>query len=156
MKFTLIKRSCIIGIFIALLSFSAASQNVAGLQSIQSNYDVATTATRLEGILAENGMKMFARIDHAVGAAKIGETLRPTELVIFGNPKVGTKLMQCAQTAGIDLPMKALVWEDEAGVTWVSYNEGDYMKSRHSLEGCDGVVEKVNNALKAFSTTAAT
>ena len=138
-----------------LLSFVTSAQEVVGLQSVQSNYDVSTTATRLEGVLVESGMKVFARIDHASGAEKVGESLRPTELVIFGNPKVGTKLMQCSQSVGIDLPMKALIWEDENGIAWVSYNQGGYMKSRHNLEGCDGVIEKINNALKAFSTTAA-
>ena len=138
-----------------LLSFVTSAQDVAGLQSVQSNYDVPTTATRLEGVLAESGMKVFARIDHASGAEKVGENLRPTELVIFGNPKVGTKLMQCSESVGIDLPMKALIWEDENGVTWIGYNQGGYMKSRYNLEGCDGVIEKINNALKAFSTTAA-
>ncbi len=78
-------------------------------------------------------MKLFARIDHAAGAADVGSALRPTTLLVFGNPAAGTPLMQAAQTAGIDLPLKALVWQDAAGVVHVSYNDPAWIAMRHGL-----------------------
>jgi uncharacterized protein (DUF302 family) len=80
-------------------------------------------------------MTVFARIDHAAGAAEVGLPLRPTELLIFGNAKGGTPLMQAEQVIGIDLPLKALVWQDEAGVTWLSYNDPTWLARRHGLAG---------------------
>ena len=87
-----------------------------GLISVKSVHSVSVTADPLESILKNKGMNVFARINHGAGAAKVGKTLRPTELVIFGNPKVGTPLMQCSQSIAIDLPQKALIWKDEAGI----------------------------------------
>ncbi len=104
-----------------------------GLISIPSSFDPKETMDRLEAALRASGVTIFARIDHAAGAAEVGETLRPTELLIFGNPKAGTPLMQAGQTIGIDLPLKALVWQDAAGKTQVSYNEPDWLAMRHGL-----------------------
>lgn len=82
---------------------------------------------RLEDGVKQRGLVVFARIDHAAGASKIGKTLRPTELLIFGNPQGGTPFMECAQSVGIDLPLKALVWEDAMGKVWISYNEPAFL-----------------------------
>lgn len=125
-----------------------------GLIAVKSAHDVATTANKLEKVLGEKGMKVFARIDHAAGATSVGKEMRPTELVIFGNPKVGTGLMLCAQSAGIDLPMKALIWEDEGGSTWLGYNDANFLKSRHAMMNCDPVIEKVAGALANFAAAA--
>jgi len=125
-----------------------------GLVQVKSAHDVATTADRLETALQAKGMKIFARINHAAGAATVGKQLPPTELVIFGNPKVGAPLMQCARSTGIDLPQKALIWQDEQGNTWFSYNDPQYLKSRHKIEGCDPVLGKVSKALGNFAAAA--
>ena len=105
-------------ILIPTLSFGSH-----GMVTIESRHSVQITADRLEPILEENGMTVFSRIDHAAGAAGIGETLRPTILFIFENPKVGTAVMKCGQTAGIDLPLKILIWEDDSGLVKLSYND---------------------------------
>ena len=139
-----------------LLSLAAVTvaADGAGMAVVASPHDVATTADRLERVLGEKGMKVFARIDHAAGAASAGLELRPTVLVIFGNPQVGTKLMQCGQSAAIDLPMKALVWRDAEGRVWLGYNTPEYLAQRHSLAGCEAVLEKVRGALAAFAAAA--
>ena len=100
-------------------------------------------------------MKVFARIDHAAGAAEVGLKLRPTELIIFGNARGGTPLMQSAQTVGIDLPLKALVWQDAAGKTWISYNEPDRIAQRHGVADAEPAVSKMTDLLSAITTTAA-
>ena len=125
-----------------------------GLVAVKSAHDVVTTADRLESVLGEKGMKVFARIDHAAGATSIGKEMRPTELVIFGNPKIGTGLMLCAQSVGIDLPMKALIWQDQNGDTWLGYNDAVYLKGRHAMTDCDPVIEKVSGALANFAAAA--
>src|SRR3981189_1154627 len=104
-----------------------------GLTSIRSRFGPKETMDRLETQIREHGMTVFARIDHAAGAAKVGLTLAPTELIIFGNARGGTPLMQASQTAGIDLPLKALVWQDSAGTTWLSYNEPGWIAHRHGV-----------------------
>ena len=125
-----------------------------GMISIKSAHTVAVTADRLEKILASKGMTVFKRIDHAAGAQKVGKTLRPTELVIFGNPKVGTPLMLCSQSIAIDLPQKALIWQDEVGQVWFSYNDPQYLALRHNTQGCDAVLKKVGMALGNFAKKA--
>jgi uncharacterized protein (DUF302 family) len=125
-----------------------------GLISIKSPYDVKKTADRFENALNEKGMTVFIRINHAESARKVGENLRPTELVIFGNPKVGTPLMQCDQSVAIDLPQKALIWQDEAGQVWLTYNDPNYLANRHNLAGCDEVIKKIEKALGNFAKTA--
>ena len=87
--------------------------------------------SRLEAVVKTKGMSVLARIDHAAGAAKIGTSLRPTEVLIFGNPKGGTPLMQSAQTIGLDLPLRALVWQDASGQTFLSYNDPAWLAKRH-------------------------
>ncbi len=121
-----------------------------GLVSVTSPHTASVTMGKLEGIVKERGLAVFARIDHAAGAAKIGKTLRPTELLIFGNPQGGTPLMECAQTAGIDLPLKALVWTDEAGKVMLSYNDPEYLAKRHGVASCPAV-ENLKKALSGIA-----
>ncbi len=125
-----------------------------GLVHVKSAHDVKTTADRLEKVLTTKGMTVFNRIDHAAGAKKVGRELRPTELVIFGNPKVGSPLMGCRQSVGIDLPQKALIWQDDAGQAWLSYNRPTYLQNRHQVKGCDDVFAKVTKALGNFAKAA--
>lgn len=117
-----------------------------GLIAVKSPRDVAATATLLEELLKTRGLTVFARVDHAAGAAKIGKTLRPTQVLIFGNPAGGTPLMECAQTMGIDLPQKMLVWEDDKGQAWVAYNDPAYLLQRHGASTCTAI-EGVRKAL---------
>lgn len=143
----------VIALFLSLLmSVTAVASD--GVISVKSSHSVALTADRLEQALKKKGMRVFIRIDHAGGAREHGMTLPPTELVIFGNPKVGTPLMQCAALAAIDLPQKALIWEDENGQVWLSYNDPKYLAKRHSIQGCDAVIAKVEKALAGFSRKA--
>lgn len=125
-----------------------------GLITQKSTHNVTATADKLVSILNKKGMTVFARINHTEGAKKVGKTLRPTELVIFGNPKVGTPLMLCSQSVAIDLPQKALIWEDKAGDTWLSYNDPNYLNTRHDLKDCGPVLEKVTGALKKITQAA--
>src|SRR6516164_8770091 len=110
---------------------SAMADN--GLAMVKSAHGVKDTVDRLAAHVIAKGMKVFARIDHAQGASEVGLALRPTELLIFGNAKGGTPLMQSRQTIGIDLPLKALVWQDEVGKVWVSYNDPSWLAKRHGL-----------------------
>jgi len=106
-----------------------------GLTTLRSSYGPGDTMNRLEAEVKARGMTVFARFDHAAGATDAGLSLRPTEVLIFGNAKGGTPLMQSVQTIGIDLPLKALVWQDTSGVTWLSYNHPAWLAQRHGLAG---------------------
>ena len=112
---------------LALSTAATLASAADGLIDLKSPHNAKTTMDRLEAQVKERGLNVFARIDHAAGASKIGKPLRPTELLIFGNPQGGTPFMECAQTVGIDLPLKALVWDDAAGQTWLSYNDPAYL-----------------------------
>src|SRR5437867_13425821 len=116
-----------------------------GLTSIRSRFGPKETMDRLEAEIRAQGMTVFARIDHAAGAAEAGLELRPTELIIFGNARGGTPLMQASQTAGIDLPLKALVWQDAAGKTWLSYNDPSWIVRRTGLGIRGEVVDGMAN-----------
>jgi uncharacterized protein (DUF302 family) len=126
-----------------------------GLTTIQSGFGPQDTVRRLEAAVKAKGMTIFARIDHAAGAEEVGLALRPTELLIFGNAKGGTPLMQSDQTMGIELPLKALVWQDAAGKTWLSYNDPSWLAKRHGM-GADvePTVKAMAAALAAVATTA--
>lgn len=143
-----------LAVVLLTLCLAGLAQAADGLIVVKSNHSVAATADKLESVLGENGMTVFNRIDHAAGAESVGEQLRPTELVIFGNPKVGTPLMHCSQSVAADLPQKALVWEDEGGQVWLGYNDPAYLKARHGLDGCDQVLDKVSKALANFAQAA--
>jgi uncharacterized protein (DUF302 family) len=142
----------VMGIILLALVLPATADN--GLVTIKSPHDVATTTDKLVTALKAKGMTVFDVIDHSKGAAKVGIELAPTTVVILGNPKVGTPLMKCSRTAAIDLPQKMLIWSDEAGQTWLAYNDPVYMAKRHSVTGCDEVVKKITGALGKFSAAA--
>jgi uncharacterized protein (DUF302 family) len=138
----------------ALLAVADPAFGDAGLIVKQSTHDVGETADRLARILGEKGITVFARVDHAEGAQKVGAELPPTQLLIFGNPKLGTPLMQSAREAGIDLPMKALVWEDEAGEVWLAYNDPSSLAQRHGIEDRDEIIKAMTDALDQLSDAA--
>ncbi|GMQ96545.1 MAG: DUF302 domain-containing protein [Gammaproteobacteria bacterium] len=139
--------------FVLMFCFASLAMAGEGIVSVKSAYSVSATLDRLEKVLKKKGMTIFKRIDHSAGAKGVGLKLRPTELLIFGNPKVGTKLTQCAQTAAIDLPMKALAWQDADGTVWLSYNDPAYLAKRHGAKDCK-VVDKMTKALGNFSAVA--
>ena len=124
-----------------------------GLIHLESNHSVDEILQRLQALLQEKNIKMFALIDHSGEAAKAGLAMRPTKLLIFGNPKGGTPLMQAAPTAAIDLPLKALIWEDVDGRVRLTYNDPAYLAQRHhipaelvpNIAGVDGLLEKAAN-----------
>ena len=137
-----------------LLSTQTYADISSGMIRIKSNNSVTATIDKLETVLKNKGMTIFKRVNHTAGAEKAGLKLRPTELLIFGNPKVGTPLMLCSQTAALDLPQKALVYKDESEQVWLIYNDPAYMAKRHNIQGCDAAVQKVTNALANFSRIA--
>lgn len=121
-----------------------------GLIALQSPHTPAETMNRLEAEVKKRNLAVVARIDHAAAAQRIGQTLRPTALLVFGNPQAGTPLMQCAQLTGIDLPMKALVWADAAGQTWLGYNDMQWLMHRHGQRDC-APAEQVGKALAGIA-----
>ncbi len=126
-----------------------------GLTTIESPHDVKVTLDRLEAAAKAKGLTVFARVDHGAGATSAGLQLRPTQLLIFGNAKGGTPLMQAQQTIGIDLPLKALAWQDSAGKTWLSWNEPTWLAARHGLAGDGGDVAKaLAGAIRALAQEA--
>lgn len=110
-----------------------------GLIALKSPHSVKDTMDRLEAAAKGKGLNVFLRVDHAAGAKKIGKDLRPTELLVFGSPQGGTPLMECAQGAGIDLPLKALAWQDAGGQVWLGYNDPAWLAKRHDAGECAAV-----------------
>jgi uncharacterized protein (DUF302 family) len=129
---------------------------VQGLTTFKSGHPPQETMSRLETAVKAKGLTVFARIDHAEGASAAGLSLRPTEVLIFGNAKGGTPLMQAEQTIGIDLPLKALVWRDAAGETWLSLNDPAWLAARHGANGVEAVVGKLSALLEDLAKTATT
>jgi len=127
-----------------------------GLRSVESHFGPGETMTRLVAGIAARGLTLFARIDHAAGAAAVGLPLRPTELVVFGHARGGTPLMQLRQEAGIDLPLRALVWQDESGRTWMSYDDVAWIAARHQLPPAGAAVAAKLNAMLQGLAAAAT
>ncbi|MGA6925058.1 MAG: DUF302 domain-containing protein [Desulfosarcina sp.] len=146
-------RTTILTILTIILAATAAMAQD-GLISVNSSHDVVTTANRLEDALKEKGVTVFARIDHAAGARQVGETLKPTLLMIFGNPAMGTPLIQRSRSMAIDLPLKALIWEDREGQVWLTTNDADYLARRHGIVEMDDQVRKMAQALSNFSMAA--
>lgn len=126
-----------------------------GVVTVASKHDGNATTDRLESIVKEKGMTVFARVDHTAGAESVGEKLSYAEVLIFGNPKLGTKLMQCEIQVGLDLPIRVLVSTDAAGKTHLSYNAPAYLKDKYHVKGCDGVFEQMKNALGNMVNAAA-
>jgi uncharacterized protein (DUF302 family) len=128
-----------------------------GLITIRSAFGPEETMNRLEAEVKAKGLTVFAHVDHAAGAKEAGLPLRPTDLLVFGNAKGGTPLMQAEQTIGIDLPLKALVWQDASGVTFLSYNDPHFLAQRHGLDDATkATVEALSGALKAVTSKATT
>jgi len=146
------KKIVLLGSILALSISAVAS----GIVNVSSDYSVAETTKRMQMILEKKGMKIFNHINHSAGAKGVGIELRDTELIIFGNPKVGSPLMKCQQTIALDLPQKALIWEDKNEKVWISYNSPKYLTKRHDLKGCETVIAKVEKALAGISKAAAT
>ena len=140
-------------IALAALAFASSLLAADGLIVVKSPYGAEETMDRLEEIVKKRGLNVFARIDHAAGAAKIGKTLRPTQLLIFGNPKGGTPFMECAQSVGIDLPLKALVWEDASKQVWLGYNDPAFLAQRHGAAQCP-VAANLRKALDGMAQAA--
>jgi uncharacterized protein (DUF302 family) len=126
-----------------------------GLKTARSSFSPKETMDRFEAQVRTKGMHVFCRIDHAAGAREVGLELGPAELLIFGNPRAGTLLMQLNPTSGIDLPLKALVWRDASQDTWLSYNEPEWIARRHDLSGdADATVGAMAAALAALCKAA--
>ncbi|MGA9394828.1 MAG: DUF302 domain-containing protein [Azonexus sp.] len=138
---------------LVLVAFLSHANAADGLVAVKSPYGAKATMDKFEIIVKDKGLVVFARIDHAAGAAKIGKTLRPTEVLIFGNPQGGTPFMECAQSVGIDLPLKALVWEDASSQVWLGYNDPMYLAQRHGVAQC-AVAENLRKALAGFAAAA--
>jgi len=138
---------------IAVLLVTSVCQAADGLIAVKSPHSAKATMDRLEELVKRRGLNVFLRIDHAAGAAKIGTKLRPTELLVFGNPQGGTPFMECAQSVGIDLPLKALVWEDASGQVWLGYNDPAFLAKRHEVPACP-VAPNMSKALAGIAEAA--
>ena len=136
-----------------LLVCASTTSAADGLIAMRSPYDAQMTVQRLEQQITERGLTIFARIDHAAGAAKVGASLRFTTLLVFGNPKGGTPFMLCEQTVAIDLPLKALVWEDAYAQVWLGYNDPVFIAKRHGVVNCP-VVTKMQETLEQVARDA--
>ena len=153
-------RPIIIPLIVALAAataFMAAAPAgaVEGVIVTPSSSDVKTTTDKLQKVLTDKGVTIFARIDHAAGAKSIGQTLRPMELLVFGNPKLGTALMQKSPEIGLDLPLKALVFQAENGTTYIAYTDPAFLAKRHGVADAAGTVTQMTEALKGFAAAAA-
>lgn len=140
---------------LAILPLSVSLFAADGIIKVKSNHSVEQTADKLEQVLLSKGMKIFQRVKHSDGAKTVGIDINPTELIIFGNPKVGAPLMKCAPSVAIDLPQKAVIWQDATNKVWISYNDPAYLKQRHNIQGCDEVLAKVSGALSKLTGAAA-
>ncbi len=150
---TLHKYFTLVILMTALLSSQAFAEVADGMTRVKSTHSVTATIDKLEAVLKKKGMTIFKRVPHSEGAAKVGLEIRDTELLIFGNPKIGTLLMQCQQSAALDLPMKALAYKDENGQIWLAYNDPQYLTDRHHAKNC-AVVGKMTKALAKFANVA--
>jgi len=126
----------------------------AGLVTLPSSHGADETVERLKALLAKKGIQLFAHIDHAAEAKKVGLRLRPTQVLIFGNPQAGTPLMQSQQTIGLDLPLRVLVWEDEAGKVWLTYHPLDLLAQFHHVADRDEEVKALDAVLSALARAA--
>lgn len=148
------KKAILTALSVLLIAVPVAAAE--GLLNVQSAFNVEETADRMESALKEKGMTIFNRITHSEAAAGVGIELRNTELILFGNPKIGSPLMKCQQSVAIDLPQKALIWEDDKANVWISYNDPRYLEKRHDISGCEDVISKIEKALAGIAESAAT
>ena len=142
----------VLGLVTLLPSLVNASEK--GMISKKSHYSVKVTLDKLENVLRKKGITIVTRWSHHTGAKKAGISLRPTELLIFGNPKLGSHFFTSNQTAGIDLPMKALAWKDKKGQVWLTYNDPTYIANRHVINDRAKVVKKMTGALNKLTNVA--
>jgi uncharacterized protein (DUF302 family) len=127
----------------------------ADLVTLPSSHGVTETIERLKTLVDQKKIHVFAHIDHAAGAEKVGQSLRPTQVLIFGNPQAGTPLMQSRQTIGLDLPLRVLVYEDAAGKVWLSYHRPSYLAKQYQVSGIDEAVKALDDGLAALTRAAA-
>jgi len=146
-------RCAVISVFLTVLLGGALGWSAAGFIVLKSPYSVKETIERLEAVVKGRGMAIFAQVDHAAGAVKVGKKLRPTMLLIFGNPQGGTPFMECTQSVGIDLPLKALAWQDATGAVWLGYNDPAFIAQRHGVSNCP-VVKNMTKVLAGFARQA--
>ena len=148
---------------LALLALAACStlpppenpQGVHGMIAVKSSFDVKTTMDRFEAVIKAKDMATIARIDHAAGATRVGATLRPTEVLIWGSPKTGTPMLVCSQTVGIDLPQKTLVWQDAKGDVYLGWNDPEHLvATRHETPGCDAITKPIGVTIRAWAKLA--
>lgn len=144
----------ILTIFLGLFVLLAPAANASGLALTRSAYSVAETIDRLEAALRAKGLTIFARIDHGANARRIGVDLRPVQLLIFGSPKIGSQLLTSNPMVGLDLPMKALAWEDDDGKVWLAYNRPQYLADRYDIRDRAAVIAKMKGALEKFANAA--
>jgi uncharacterized protein (DUF302 family) len=133
------RRLAPLALLLALACWAGAAFAADGLIMKRSPYSAPETMDRFVTVATNAGMKIFARIDHAAGAQQVGRSLRPTEVLIFGNPKGGTPFIECSQTVGIDLPMKVLVWTDKSNQVWIGYNDPAWIGRRHGAKSCPAI-----------------
>jgi uncharacterized protein (DUF302 family) len=141
---------------IALVLTTVTAQADDGLVKKLSAHSVQTTMDSLENLVRNKGLTVFVRIDHAAGAAEVGEEMLPTQLLMFGNPAIGTNLMTSQRTVGVDLPIKVLIWEEPDGKVWIAYNDPAYLAKRHGIDDRDAVLDKMGRAVKGLVSAAAT
>ena len=148
---------------LALLALSACStmpppenpQGVHGVIAVKSAFDVKTTMDRFEATVKGKDMGIISRIDHAAGATRVGQSLRPTELLIWGSPQTGTPMLLCSQTVGIDLPQKTLVWQDAKGDVYLGWNDPEHLvTTRHETPGCEAVTKPIGVNIRAWAKSA--
>lgn len=137
--------------FVSAHGHGKDAEKVDGMITIKSANSVKVTLDKLEAVLKKKGITIVTRWSHDAGAKKVGIKLRSTELLIFGNPKLGSHFFTSEQTAGIDLPMKALAWQDVYGQVWLSYNDPAYIAARHHIKDRAKIVAKMTGALKKLT-----
>lgn len=148
-------RIAVTALLALLLAAPAGADRPQGLEVKQSAHSVDVTAERLRAQLRTKGITLIADIDHAAAAARADLALRPTRLLIFGNPKLGTPLMQSAQSVGIDLPLKVLIWQDEEGAVWLGCNDPAWILARHGIDDRPAIAGKMSKALAGMTDAAA-
>lgn len=143
--------------FLAFLAVPASSPGLAAedhLVTKKSGYSVAQTLDRLSEVLKSRGIAIVARVDHAAAAEKAGQPLKPTQLLIFGNPKLGTPLMQTNRKVGLELPMKVLAWEDDKGQVWIAFSKPENLRAAYAVSGRDEIFRQMTQALDALTNEA--
>jgi len=149
------KKLLLIVALTGLFASSAMADEVDGLIKMKSMHSVTVTIDRLANIVKKKGITVALRWNHSAKANKLGIKMRPTELLIFGNPKLGSHIMTSEQTAAIDMPLKAIAWKDANGQVWLGYNDPAYIARRHHITNRDEVVAKISKALASMTAKAA-